>query len=328
MEEKSEKQELDLLILFQKIFNFFFLIIKKIVEFFGYLLRLIYRYKYIFLLFIIVAIAISIYKTTGDRKMYKAEIILKVNDGDSFLFSEMINNLNQYIKDNDFTGLARILNTSVENTKKISFLKPYFMIDLNNDSTVDLIDYDNKYELSDTVNIRVSDRIVVSSGIKDINIFPELKKILLDYFNSSKYLVLLNDNRLSQLKEKELFYDRNIRELDSLQRIEYFEKKSNRPEVKMDQTGLLMYSEKQMFYKDKMKILQEKEKVSKELTENSEIVKVIIESQPSSKSINSLSKTFLQYISIFTVLFFIVIILFQNRKCIINYLKNEELKES
>jgi hypothetical protein len=324
MEEKNEKQELDLIILLQKIVDFIILIIKKIVGSFGYLLQLTYKYRYVFLLFIVAAIAFAIYKTTGDRKIYKSEFIFELNDGDSFLYSEIVNNLNQYLDDRDYTGLAQILNTPVDNTKKISFLKPYFMIDLNNDSIIDLIDYESEYNPSDTLNTRASNRIVISAGVKNTAFSPELKDLLMNYFNRNKYLVSINESRLNQLREKEIFYEQNIREIDSLQRIEYFEKK-NSPEVRMEQSqnGVLMNTNKQMFYKDKIKILKEKEIISKELASNADIIKVIMESQPTSKSIYSFSKTALKYVGIAVGLFFILILLFDFRGNIMAYLRNE-----
>ena len=321
MEENKEQQELNLLTVFQKVFSIFFQVIKVVVKFVGYLLQLGYRYKYIFLVFIALAIAYSVYTTQSDRKVYKADFILDVNDGDSFLYSEMIKSLNQYLKDDDPKALVSVLQIPVEKTSKLSFLKSYFMIDMNKDSIPDVIDYDNKYLPSDTVNVRIQDKIVVSMGMRDIAMYQDVENAIVDYFKRNPYLISLHEARIKSLQEKEKLYDKNIVELDSLQRIEYFQK-TNIPELKMD-PKLVFKTDKQMFYHDKLNLLKQKEEIVKELTSKQDIVSVVSRFEPTKKPVNSFAKEFTINIIFALVGCLILSLYWENRKRIITYLRKE-----
>jgi len=299
MERNNERQELDLLSLLQKLFNFLYHILKRIAGFGGYLLQITFRYYYLFLIFMLVAVAYSYYSTHGPRRVYEAKFTLSMNDGDSNLYSEMISSLNCYLSDEDPVGFANALQIPLTEGGKVCAVGSRFIIEPQ-DSTL---------------------RIVIATIVSDPNVFPAIKTALIDYFKNNEYLRSLNLVRIASLKERERLFKKDIAEIDSLQKIEYFQK-TNEAGVKLDQK-LVFKTDKQMFYSDKLSLLEQKEAVTKELTAKSEVVNLISEFPPSTKPFVTMRDEVVKYTAIAFLLFFFLCLFLDNRKQVIDYLRKK-----
>ena len=299
MEKNNEQQELDLFSLLRTIFNFLCNILKQIAGFCGYLLRVVFKYYYLFLIFILAAVAYSYYRTQGPFKIYEAKFTLSINDGDTDLYSEMISSLNRYLLDGDSGRLSSILQISPAEGAKMRAIGNRFVMEPQ-DSTL---------------------RIVIAVIIKDPIVFPTIKKALIDYFNNNDYLKSLNSVRIASLKEREKLFEKDIAEIDSLQKIEYFQK-TNEIDVKLDQK-LVLKTNKPMFYSDKLNLLKQKEAVTKELTAKSEVVNLINEFPPSRKPFITMRDVIKKNIAIAFLLSFFLALFLDNWKPIINYLRKK-----
>ena len=168
----------------------------------------------------------------------------------------------------------------------------------------------------------VQDKIVIRIGLRDRNAFSTIENALVNYFNTNEYLISLNISRLNSLKEKESMFLKNMAEIDSLQRIEYFEKK-NENSIKLDQK-LIIKTDKQMFYYNKIDILKQKEDISRNLISKIDITSVISKSQPTAKPLNSLGKTLIKNLIIIYILFLLISLILEYRKPIFDYLRERE----
>ena len=299
MEKNNEQQELDLFSLIRKTSNFSYNVFKKITRLCGYSLRISFKYYYVYLIFILAAVAYSYYKTQGPFKIYESRFSLSINDGDSDLYSEMISSLNRYLLDGDSGSLSSILQISPAEGGKVQAIGNRFVTEPQ-DST---------------------SRIVIAVILKDPNAFPAIEKALIDYFNNNDYLKSLNLVRVASLKEREKLLEKDIAEIDSLQKIEFFQK-TNEMEVKLDQK-LVLKTNKPMFYSDKLILLKQKEAVTKELTAKSEIVNLINEFPPSKKPFITMRDVIKKNIAIAFLLSFFFSLCWDNRKSIIDYLRKK-----
>ncbi len=299
MEKNNGQQEMDLLLLIRKIFDFSCNVFKKIAGFFGYLLQIIFRYYYLFLIFILAAVAYSYYKTHGHFRVYRAEFTLSINDGDSDLYKEMVSSLSNYLKDEDPSALASALKMDPAEGGKICAIGIR----------------------CDIEPIDSTSRAVLAVIMTDPAIFPALENAIIDYFNNNIYLKSLNSARIASLKEHEKLLEKDIAEIDSLQKIEYFQK-TGEIGFKLDQK-LLIKADKQMFYSDKLDLLKEKEAVSKELAAKPDVVSLVSEFAPSTKPFIRMSDVIVLNIIIAFLCFLAVAISWENRKSIISYLKKK-----
>ena len=237
MEKNNEQQELDLFSLLRKIVDFSGNILKKIAGFCGYLLRISFRYYYICLIFLLAAVAYSYYRTSGPRKTYRGELTLGLNDGDVKIYSGMLSSLNRYLLDLDPDGLDRVLQMPEEERGKIGAIDDRF-IAVDRDSTIW--------------------QAVITVIMSDPDAFPVIKNALVDHFNNNEYLRSINLARIASLKEQERLLEKDIAEIDSLQKIEYFQGASNEAKILLDQK-IVFKTDKQMFYNDKLRLLKQKE---------------------------------------------------------------------
>ena len=300
MEKNNEQQELDLFSLLREIFNFLYGVLKKIARFCGYLLRLSFKYYYLLFIFILATVSYSYYSTHGDRRMYKGEITLAINDGDADLYKGMISSLNRYLSERDPAGLDSALQIPQAERGKIRFFGSHFTEDPQ-DTT--------------------ASRAIIAIGMSNPKAFPAIKNALLDFFERNDYLKSLNSARITSLKEQERVFEKDIAEIDSLQKIEYF-KKRNEVEVRQEQ-NLIFKTEKQMFYQHKSKLLEQKEAVSKELNAKSGVVSVMSEFPPSSQPYLTWRDRIKKDVMKGFLCFLLFSILLDKRKPIINYLRQK-----
>ena len=300
MEKNREQQELDLLSLIRETFNFLYNILKRIAGFCGYLLRVSFRYYYLFLVFILAAVAYSYYKTQGPFRIYDSRFTLSINDGDNNLYSEMIASLNRYLLDGDPGGFASILQIPQVEGGKVCNIGNRFITETQDSSAL---------------------RIVVAVIMNNPDVFPTIEKALIDYFKNNDYLKSLNSARVAALKERKKLLKKELAEIDSLQKIEYFQK-TNEVEVNLDKK-LILKTNKQMFYSDKLSILEEKEAIAKELAARSEIVSLISDFPPSTKPFVTMRDVIKGNIAIAFLLALFLSLFLDNRKQIIDYIRQK-----
>ena len=294
MGNNNEHQELDLLTLIRKTFDFSYRILRKIAGFLGHLLQLTFKYKYVFLGVFAVTLVYAYYTCSKGSKTYRAGLILELNDGDANFYSGEIVSLNRY---------PAVLQLSNETAGKFMNVGISFSIN-SNDSTLL--------------------RAELSIGLTDPQVFPEIKDALIDYFDRNEYLKSLNTARVASLEMINNILERDIAEIDSLSKIEYFQKKTQEA-ILSDR--LILKPGIQLFYSDKLTLLEQKDQVTKELTVKSGIVTILSEFQPAENPAPSFRAVAVKYEIAAFILFLLFALLWNNRKCILNYLRGDGDKD-
>lgn len=318
MEEK--KRELDLVDIFFQCYRGLKRIIMEILSWAGFFLKKTYKYKKMFVFFMLGAIAFSIYQTTGDRKTYEGEMILSLNDGNSALYSDIISSLDRFIQDKDFDGLADELTVSDTVAMAMRKLNTYFMVDMNKDSIYDFIDRKNEFIASDTQNVRMKDCITISITTNDLDIMPDIEYALLEYFQNNELLHNQNMARIEHLVSLEKSIDEEISKIDSLQELDYFKRDGATVKITKD---FNVNTDRQMFYFNKLDLLKKKELVSRELFTKEKVVSVQKPLTATSTQSRRIIKSIIGYCANFYIVFLLFALYLNYRERIFKYLSKD-----
>jgi hypothetical protein len=174
--------------------------------------------------------------------------------------------LHEYCAENNIAALSQALFMKPELVKNISDINAYWIIDQNKNGIPDFVDYKFSHNAYDTINIRMPDRIdirVMIHSPQDLNL---VRDGIIKYIeNDSLYR---QRDRLRMMQNHELLtrinYD--IKQLDSLQKVKYFEETRNmRPEkggqiiFMQDQKTQLVYNDIYYLYDKKQKLESERD---------------------------------------------------------------------
>lgn len=108
--ENNNNQEMNIFTMTTRLGNAIFGVIKGILSAFGYILRTIYKYIFVFAIFAALAIASSLYEAREDNHTYEGFLQLKLNDGDAILYKTLVHDLNEFARNEDPMGLAKQLD--------------------------------------------------------------------------------------------------------------------------------------------------------------------------------------------------------------------------
>ena len=247
---EGRKDEIDLIDLFGKLW-------KSLVNLFAAAGRFLLRSIFFLignliplLASIILGFGLSHVVRTAKRPYYISEITLKSNAVDNGEMIPYMNKLTQLVKEKNFPTLAKSLNLPVEAAKKIRKIQAFWVIDKNNDSIPDFVDYKNNHNVYDTVNVRMKDRFVITTIIYDPNDLPLIRDGLVRYADDNPFFQEKNVLRLKQTDEMLIRLNYDIKELDSLQKVKYFEETRNRQTGKDGQIIFFQEQKTQLVYSD------------------------------------------------------------------------------
>lgn len=202
----------------------------------------------------------------GTDRYYSSALIAQPNGISAIDIVEYINDLNRYTTKNNEIALKQALEITDTVAKKVKNIQAFLYIDLNHDGRGDIIDFKQNYDPKDTTQILINSRFYLKVEVLDNRVFSDVRDGLFIYINKNPYLIKLNQIRKRELEELISSTDREIAKLDSLQNVDYFTDNLDRLTAR-NQSSLLFLSEKdkQLYYKDKLSLEQQRLRYIKEL---------------------------------------------------------------
>jgi hypothetical protein len=321
-QQKNEPKEVDLLELFRiigiGIKNFLLWILKS------FLILIVLGIKKIH--FILLAVIIGglfgfiLYHT--NQRYYTSNLIAQPNGATASDMVEYINDLTIFCENSNHSALANALNLPEVESKKIKKIKAFRYIDVNKDKRGDIIDYDFSFNPKDTSQKIDEKRVYIEVEVFDNTVFNSVEEGLFDYVSKNRFFSDLNEIRKKELTELIRQTEQEILKLDSLQNVNYF--KDNSILSTNNDKGLLFLSEKdkQMFYKDKLILVKQKQQYIKELelstlplTVIKDFAQIVTEETPKSNYI-------LKFGFFFGLFGFVLMVVISNKKQIATFIKN------
>lgn len=248
----EEKRELNLFDLIKMFFNWIGRMFKNLFKAMGHSLQLTYQYFWLVIPITLIGLGVGFFISRSSNRIYKVEGMALLNGPTSNLTKEIAKPLawampeKQY--ENQTFGTLCDLPDSV--TKNIQRFTALYVIDCQNDSTPDRIDYKENHDFNDTVNVRMPNYIYFTYRTKKLNQIPTVEEGLLHYFNNHPLMKQWNSTYRKNLKENIAVYNRQLAYLDSLSKRSYLEAPVSAQLNLRYNTLLIGEQEKQMFYED------------------------------------------------------------------------------
>ncbi len=181
--------------------------------------RLTYRYWWVVLPIMLLALAASLYYTRRQNTINRVNAVAMVNVGELSQFEQAFAPL--------LSGKTLPENAAIKEyvqSRKATNFATFHVIDSKHDGTADFIDFKHKIQATDTTNIIMQDRVCIQFRIKDryLDLLPDIEKALVDYLNANEALQQSYGIYLANLREAAEFNHTQATKLDSLTSHYYF----------------------------------------------------------------------------------------------------------
>ena len=146
------------------------------------MIRLTYRYWYIVITLVVLALACAVYLTRKDNITYRVNAVAMLNGASIQQFDQAFAPLQTKHLLPSEAPIGQYLYA-----KQATHFKTFRVIDALDDGTADFIDFKHKIKLTDTLNVPMKDRLCIQFCIKtrDMALVPEIEQALLATLNSN-----------------------------------------------------------------------------------------------------------------------------------------------
>jgi hypothetical protein len=232
-----------------------------------------------------------------------------------------INTLHSFCSQNNSTVLSEALFMKPELVRNISDINAYWIIDESRDGIPDYVDYKDNHNVYDTINIRMQDRLdvrVIVHSPQDLNL---VRDGIIKNIESDTLFQQRNRVRLRQNHEMLTRVNYDIVQLDSLQKVKYFEETRNTKPNGGGQIVFMQEQKTQLFYSDIYKLYDKKQFLESERDLYKGIVTVLSDFSSPTLRNNGTKYYGKQVIPIFFLTTLLVLIFLANRKKLIEVYK-------
>lgn len=262
---------------------------------------------------IIAGIAVSYLLKVTSPSYYTSDMVLRNNAVPIAEMMSYINRLHTYCIENNKEALSDALSLNSETAKNILDIRSNWIIDKNRDGIPDLVDYKNKHSVYDTIDVMMQDRLNISIRIKSPQELVTARNGLLQYINEDSLFQQRNRLRIRQNNELISRLEYDILQLDSLQKIKYYQETKSRQPQSGGQMIFLQEQKTQLVYEDIYGLYNRKQARESERDIYSEIVTVISDFSIPAERVNGLIYYAKKYTPLFFFITLLSLILYTNR---------------
>lgn len=175
---------------------------------------------------------------------------MRDNSGTTSEIISKINQLHAFCSEINSSALSQALSLKPESVKNISDISAYWIIDESRDGIPDYVDYKGNHDVHDTNNIRMQDRLDVRVIIHSPQELNLVRDRIIKFIESDSLFQLRNRIRLIQNQELLARLNFDILQLDSLQKVKYFEETRNMKPLNGGQIVFMQEQKTQLVYTD------------------------------------------------------------------------------
>ncbi|MCU0472858.1 MAG: hypothetical protein MUC93_05770 [Bacteroidales bacterium] len=243
-----------------------------------------------------------------------SKLLLRANSAHTADMISYINRLHKYCMENNRDALADAIFLTDEQVENLIDINALWIIDKGDDGIPDLIDLKDNHNLYDTVNVRMQDRVNIRVMIKSPEELVNVKTGLIKFINSDSLFHQRNRGRLKHNQELHSRFEYDIQQLDSLQKVKYFEETRYRHPQNGSQMIFLQEQRTQLVYEDIHTLYERKQFLETDLNMYKDIVTVLSDFSVPKKRVNGIgyyAKKMVPLLFFFTIL---ILIILDNRK--------------
>jgi len=178
------------------------------------------------------------------------KLTLKEISGTTPEIISKINKLHNFCLENNTIALSSSLAMKPEMVKNISDINAYWIIDQSKDGIPDFVDYRGNHSPYDTLDVRMQDRLDVRIKISTLQDLNLVSNGIIKFIESDSLYQQRNRLRLKQNRDLLARYNFDILQLDSLQKVKYFEETRNMKPNTGGQMIFLQEQKTQLLYND------------------------------------------------------------------------------
>jgi hypothetical protein len=203
---------------------------------------------------IVAGIGISYLLKTTSESFYTSDMVFRNNlivldkkkirdeSGTTSDLISKINKLHTFCSEGNSVALSQAIGMKPESVKNISDISAYWIIDQGKDGIPDFVDYRGSHSVYDTTNIRMQDRIEIRVKINSPQDLNLVRDGIIKFIENDSLYQQKNRVRLKQNNDLLTRLNSDISQLDSLQKVKYFEETRN---VKPNNGGQIVFMQEQ-----------------------------------------------------------------------------------
>ncbi|MFH2143881.1 MAG: hypothetical protein ABIJ97_15765 [Bacteroidota bacterium] len=184
-----------------------------IVEIIASLLRLFKKRFILFIILLVICYLIGVLRIVYSKNYYSSELVLNSNMITNYNLSQYINNLNIIILNKDYQRFSKILDLDETVSKKIKSINSEVISD---EQVIVSLDKNNNIEGFNSLKVNLS--------IYDSLYIDTISEKIVNYLNKIEFVSNIYNIKRKNSTEIIAKIDEEIAELDSLQKINYFDK--------------------------------------------------------------------------------------------------------
>ncbi|NDV46429.1 hypothetical protein D0T49_05165 [Paludibacter sp. 221] len=320
--DKKDEKEMSLLELIKSFFNWLKKIGLGLLNLLGEVTRLLFRHKILTSIILILCILCGLYLSRHSVRRYEADAMAILNGSLAQTVKEVSSQLETASPLSNSSTLSAKLSLPDSITRNILEIKSFYVIDFLNDSTPDVVDFKHKHDLTDTINIRMHNRLYFRIKTKNVSQLPVFESAFVNYFNTNDRLQYEFQTKKANLAKKIELTDAEINRLDSLAKFSYF--RNSDLQLQMAYNRLYVGDQrKQLFYEDMLGLQNQLLKDEIEFVNFTEPVVLPTGFVVNPQAKNNRTKCLLISISIGVALSILLSLMVENRKRIFSYLSKK-----
>jgi len=236
---------------------------------------------------IIAGVALSYSIKLSSASFYTSDLVFKNNlvridekslrdvTGTTAELISKINKLHLFCAEGNTLALSNAISMKPEFSKNIEDINAYWIIDQNNDGVSDYVDYKANHNVYDTVNVRMQNSIDIRVKINSSIDLNQVRDGILKFIESDSLFQRRNNLRLRQNSELLKRYNSDIIQLDSLQKVKYFEETRNMRPANGGQIIFMQEQNTQLVYNDIYNIFTMKQQLENETDLYTSIITIL-----------------------------------------------------
>jgi hypothetical protein len=259
---------------------------------------------------IVAGIGVAFFLKSTSHSIYTSDMVFRSNVIEN---SQMISYIN-ILQTLDKQSLSSTLDIPRESSDNIQSIEAFWIIDLNKDKDPDHVDYRNNHNIYDTTNIRMQDRFDIRVTINSPQELNRVRDGLIRYVDNNPQFQLRNKIRLEQNQELIERLNLDIKQLDSLQKVKYFEETRKRNSQSGGQIVFMQEQNTQLLYKDIYSLYARKQAMESEKDMYKGIVTVLSDFSIPTSRVNGLIFYTKQIVPDFFLAMLLILILLANKE--------------
>ena len=268
-----------------------------------------------------IGVGVSYLLKYSTERYYSSNILMKSNTVPNVEMINYINKLHTFCREANFDELAVALSVNLEKVEDIKDIQAFWIIDLGADGIEDYVDFQNKHNVLDTINIRMEDRFIIRVKTTIPHELSGIRDGIIAFIEKNSFYQNQNTLRIKQSNDMLARIDYEVQQLDSLQKIKYFEESRRLLPKEGGQMIFLQDYQTQLLHGDISELIRQKQDIERMQIIYGDLITLLSDFTPPYKPENGALYYGKVMIPLIFVLTIIILLVVDNRKRLVDVYK-------